>query len=139
MTPNYPLAALYAVALVALVIYLAVKIAKLRRNPRLPLVAEQSVHFPEPGSYALWFTGAIGGVVLLLPAAYADVWIIEAATGRSFEADHPHPLSFIINGVGPYCRFASFVIERAGRYTVRIDGPALRYGSRAQVILERRR
>ena len=104
-------------------------------------MAEQSVEFARPGSYALWLTGGLRGFWARARAeTYPDVHIVEAATGKGFEADYPQ-FPIAIWGIGYYRKFATFAIARPGRYTIRIGGPAPQSpgASGASLILERRR
>lgn len=130
------------VALVgSLLAFILVTVGRLRASPRLPFVAEQAVDLAREGSYALWLTGGMRGFwSRVLAEVFPDVRLVESATGGEITVSYPR-FPIVIRGLGYYRQLATFTIERPGRYTLRIMGPATqsRGAAATGLILERRR
>jgi hypothetical protein len=135
------LISLFLLAAGSFVAAILLKVGRLRSSPHLPFVSEQSVELAQPGSYALWLTGGLRGFwARTLAEVYPDIHIVEASTGKEVRANYSQfPIE--IRGIGYYRKFATFAIDRPGRYAVRIGGPAVQKSgaSATKLILERRR
>lgn len=138
-TPSPPLW-LFAATVAVLLTTILLKVGKLRSSPHLAFVPEQIVDFEQGGSYALWLTGGPRGVWMpRLLERYPKVRLVESSTGG--EIDITYPLfSPKVRGFGTYRQFATFRIERPGRYTLSImsSGAQAAAASTARLILERR-
>src|SRR5262245_14269758 len=121
---------LFAGAAGALSTIILLKVGKLRGSPHLAFVEEQPIDFAQGGRYALWLTGGARG---FSARPHADIRLIESATGADIEINSPR-WAPLIRGFGTYRQVATFAIERAGRYTLRITDPA---PPAARLVLER--
>jgi hypothetical protein len=139
-TQVLPVLLFVAVAGVLLSVIL-LKVGKLRGSPQLAFASEQVVEFERGGSYALWVTaGGRGFRARLLAEISPKIALIDSSTGGEIAITYP-ALPVMIRGFGTYRQFATFAIERPGRYIFRIIGPATQRpeAAAAHLILERRR
>src|SRR5262249_39711285 len=118
-TPSLPIWLFFAAAAVLLTT-IVLKVGKLRRSPHLAFVSEQIVELAQAGSYALWLTGGPRGFWVRRPAeGYPRVRLVESSTGGEIEVTYPR-FSPMVRGFGSYRQFATFLIERPGRYALSI-------------------
>jgi hypothetical protein len=132
---------LFAGVVGVLLTTILLKVSKLRGSPHLAFATEQTVDFEHGGSYALWLTGGPRGFwVRRLTEVYPKIRLIEASTGGEVAITYPL-FPPMIRGFGSYRQFATFSVERPGRYTLRIISPKTQTAgaSAARLILERRR